>query len=131
MIGLDTNILARYITEDDPVQTAAASRVVDSLSSEDPGFVSLVVLAELIWVLAISYRYKKNEVEQAIDSLLHSRELVIERKDIVSQAFRLFRTGSADFADYLIERCAYSAECEYTITFDQRAARIAGMRLLR
>ena len=131
MIGLDTNVLVRYLTHDDPSQTVAAKRVMNSLSFDSPGFLSLIVIAELVWVLAISYRYQKKEIEQVLESLLRSKELVIERADIVSQASRAFGAGRADFADYLIERCAHAAECEFMITFDQRAATIPGMRLLR
>ncbi len=104
---------------------------MNSLSFESPGFLSLIVVAELVWVLAISYRYQKKEIEQVLENLLRSKELVIERADIVSQASRAFVAGRADFADYLIERCAHAAECQYTITFDQKAAAVPGMRLLQ
>jgi predicted nucleic-acid-binding protein len=130
MIGLDTNVLVRYLTHDDPGQTAAAMRAMNSLSFESPGFLSLIVIAELVWVLAISYRYTKREIEQVLEALLRSRELVLERAELVSQALRAFRAGRADFSDYLIERCAHDAECQFTITFDEKAATIAGMRLL-
>ena len=132
MIGLDTNILVRYLTHDDPSQTAAAIRVMNSLSSDSPGFLSLIVVAELVWVLAISYRFRKKEIEAgSARRLLRSKELVTERAEIVSQALRAFSAGSADFADCLIERCAHAAECQYTVTFDQKAATLTGMRLLR
>jgi predicted nucleic-acid-binding protein len=130
MIGLDTNVLVRYLTHDEPKQAAAAMKVMNSLSFESPGFLSLIVIAELVWVLAISYRYQKKEIEEVIENLLRSKELVIERADIVSQASRAFRTGRADFADYLIERCANAAECQFTVTFDQKAAQVTGMQLL-
>jgi predicted nucleic-acid-binding protein len=130
MIGLDTNVLVRYLTHDEPSQTASAMRVMNSLSFDSPGFLSLIVIAELVWVLAISYRYQKKEIERVLENLLRSKELVIERADIVSQASRAFTAGRADFADYLIERCAHAAECQYTVTFDQKAATAAGMRLL-
>jgi predicted nucleic-acid-binding protein len=130
MIGLDTNVLVRYLTHDEPKQTAAAMRVMNSLSFESPGFLSLIVTAELVWVLAISYRYQKKEIEVVIENLLRSKELVIERADIVAQAARAFRAGRADFADYLIERCAHAAECQFTVTFDQKAAQVPGMQLL-
>jgi predicted nucleic-acid-binding protein len=81
--------------------------------------------------LAISYRFHKKEIERVLESLLRSKELVIERAEIVSQASRAFSAGRADFADYLIERCAHAAECQFTITFDQKAATVPGMRLLR
>ena len=130
MIGLDTNILVRYLTHDDPTQTATAKKVMNSLSDDSPGFLSLIVIAELVWVLAISYRYGKHEIEQILETLLRSKELIIERAEVAAQALRAFSAGRADFADYLIERCAHAAECEYTVTFDQKAARVAGMRFL-
>lgn len=129
MIGLDTNVLVRYLTHDDPTQTAAAMRVMNSLSFDSPGFLSLIVIAELVWVLSISYRYQKKEIEQVLENLLRSKELVIERAGIVSQASRAFSAGRADFADYLIERCGQEAQCQYTVTFERKAA-AAGMRLL-
>jgi predicted nucleic-acid-binding protein len=131
MIGLDTNVLVRYLTHDDRTQTAAAMRMMNSLSFDSPGFLSLIVIAELVWVLAISYRYQKKEIEQVLENLLRTKELVIERADLVSQASRAFSAGRADFADYLIERCARAAECQFTITFDQKAATVPGMRLLQ
>jgi predicted nucleic-acid-binding protein len=130
MIGLDTNIVVRYLTHDDAAQTVAAVRVMDSLSSDSPGFLSLIVIVELVWVLEVSYRFKKNEIEQVLETLLRSKELVIERAEIVSQALWRFRASRADFADCLIERAGHAAECQYTVTFDRDAA-AAGMRLLK
>ncbi len=131
MIGLDTNIVVRYLTHDDAAQTAAAVRVIESLSQDSPGFLSLLVIAELVWVLEASYRFKKHEIEQVLDTLLRSKELVIERAEIVAQALRKFSASRADFADCLIERCGHAAECSHTVTFDQNAASAAGMKLLR
>src|SRR4029077_11218034 len=105
MIGLDTNVVVRYLTHDDTAQTTAAARVIDSLSQDSPGFLSLIVIAELVWVLEGSYRFKKNEIERVLDTLLRSKELVIERAEIVFQALRKFSASRADFADCLIERC--------------------------
>jgi predicted nucleic-acid-binding protein len=130
MIGLDTSIVVRYLTHDDRAQTTAAVRVMDGLSPDSPGFLSLIVIVELVWVLEVSYRIKKNEIEQVLETLLRSKELVIERAEIVSQALRKFSASRAVFADCLIERCGHAAECEYTVTFDQNAA-AAGMNLLR
>jgi predicted nucleic-acid-binding protein len=130
MIGLDTNILVRYLTHDDPNQTAAAMKVMNSLASDSPGFLSLIVIAELVWVLTISYHFRKKEIEQVLDTLLRSKELMTERAEIVLQALRAFSAGRTDFADCLIERCAHAAECKYTVTFDQKAATLPGMRLL-
>ncbi len=131
MIGLDTNIVVRYLTHDDAAQAAAAVRVIESLSRDSPGFLSLIVIAELVWVLEGSYRFKKAEIEGVLDTLLRSKELVIERSEIVNQALRKFNASRADFVDCLIERCGHAAECQYTLTFDQQAASAAGMKLLR
>jgi predicted nucleic-acid-binding protein len=130
MIGLDTNILARYIAEDDVTQTATAAKVIESLSAESPGFVPLVVIAELVWVLQFSYRFSKREIAEVVEKLLRSAELLIENAEIVAQALREFRINRADFADCLIERSAHTAGCQHTVTFDKRAATLTGMRLI-
>ena len=130
MIGLDTNVVVRYLTHDDREQSAAAVRLMDSLSPEAPGFISLIVIAELVWVLEACYHFKKKEIEQVLDTLLRSKELVIEKAEAVAQALRIFSAARADFADCLIERCGATAECRHTFTFDRRAAG-AGMRLLQ
>jgi predicted nucleic-acid-binding protein len=129
-IGLDTNVIVRYLTHDDAAQTIAAVKLMDSLSSDSPGFVSSIVVIELVWVLEVSYRFKKNEIEQVLDSLLRSKELVIERAEIVWQALRKFSASRADFSDCLIERCGHAAECQYTVTFDRNAVNADGMKLL-
>jgi predicted nucleic-acid-binding protein len=130
MIGLDTNVVVRYITKDDPVQTTAAIKLLDSLSADAPGFLSLVVVTELVWVLEVSYRFKKTEIEQVLEALLRSKELVVERAEIVWQALRTFHVSRADFSDCLIERSGHASECQYTATFDKHAA-AAGMKLLK
>jgi predicted nucleic-acid-binding protein len=131
MIGLDTNVLARYIAEDDAAQSAAAARVLESLSAESPGFVPLVVIAELVWVLQFSYRFNKREVADVVEKLLRSAELMLENAEIVARALREFRRSRADFADCLIERCAHAAGCQHTVTFDKRAASLGGERLIQ
>ena len=131
MIGIDTNIIVRYVVQDDPVQTAVAIKVIDSLSAEEPGYISVVVIAELVWVLAASYHAKKETIHRVLEMLLESEEIVVEQAEIVAQALRLFKLGDANFADFLIERSGNSAGCQHTLTFDQRAARSAGMRLLK
>ncbi|HEY6370833.1 MAG TPA: PIN domain-containing protein [Candidatus Sulfotelmatobacter sp.] len=118
MIGLDTNVLARYVTHGHPAQAAAAAKVIDSLSSESPGFLSWVVIAELEWVLQFSFHFKKHEIEHIVERLLRSRELVVERAEIVSPALRKFHVSRANFADCLMERCGHAAECQYVLTVD-------------
>jgi predicted nucleic-acid-binding protein len=131
MIGLDTNVLVRYLAKDDPIQTPVAVKLVRSLSEDEPGFLSLVVITELIWVLRMSYRYRNNAIANVVEMLLQSKELIVEQEELVADALRGFATGSADFADYLIERTGQLAGCIHTFTFDKRAATFAGMRLLK
>jgi predicted nucleic-acid-binding protein len=131
MIGLDTNVLVRYLAKDDPIQTPVAVKLVRSLSAEEPSFLSLVAITELIWVLRMSYRYRNGEIANVVETLLRSRELIVEQEELVADALRSFAAGSADFADYLIERTGQLAGCIHTFTFDKRAATFAGMRLLK
>ncbi|HEV2270966.1 MAG TPA: type II toxin-antitoxin system VapC family toxin [Steroidobacteraceae bacterium] len=130
MIGLDTNVLVRYVMQDDPKQSQKASRLIESLTAEAPGFVPLVSLVELVWVLASCYDLSREQVGQALDALLRAKEIVLDRAEQVSQALRTFRAGSADFADCLIERTAAAAGCEKTMTFDAGAAKTVGMTLI-
>ncbi|MBT2373287.1 PIN domain-containing protein [Pseudomonas fluorescens] len=130
MIGLDTNVLVRYVTQDDPVQSAKASKLIESLTAAFPGFVSLVSVVELVWVLQTCYQSAKGEVVTVLETLLRTRELTIEHAEVIWQALRRFTTTKADFADCLIERCAHAAGCEYTATFDISATKTAGMRQL-
>jgi len=130
MIGLDTNVLVRYFMQDDVRQSPAATRLVDSLTAETPGFVSVVTLVELVWVLSESYRQSRERTAAALQILLAAREIVVDGKETVARALRAFEAGSADFADCLIERIAAGAGCEATMTFDIRAAKTAGMTLI-
>ncbi len=131
MIGLDTNVIVRYVTHDDPAQTRSAIKLLDSLSKESPGFVSLIVLAELVWVLRSVYDFGKDEVTPVLEILLQSDSLVIENREVAWQAFLKFKSGVAGFSDYLIERSGGAAGCLHTVTFDQIAAKSSGMKLLR
>jgi predicted nucleic-acid-binding protein len=131
MIGLDTNVLVRYVTQDDPKQSAAATKLIDSLSTEAPGFIAMIVVVELVWVLQSCYQVKRDEIVRILETLLRSKELIVERAELVWQALRHFTPGQADFADCLIERCGHAAECRHTLTFDRNAAAGAGMQLLK
>ncbi|OIN44040.1 VapC toxin family PIN domain ribonuclease [Pseudomonas azotoformans] len=130
MIGLDTNVLVRYVTQDDPVQSAKASELIESLTTASPGFISLVSIVELVWVLQSCYQSAKSDVVMVLETLLRTRELTVEHGEIIWQALRKFVANKADFADCLIERCAHAAGCEYTATFDLNAIKTTGMKRL-
>ena len=130
MIGLDTNVLVRYIMQDDPKQSPKANRLIDGLSADNPGFVPLVAVVELVWVLSSSYSLSRAQVAAALELLLHGKELLVDRADIVLLALRRFSDGGADFADCLIEATARAAGCSTTMTFDVGAVKAAGMTLM-
>jgi predicted nucleic-acid-binding protein len=130
MIGLDTNVLVRYIMQDDAKQAPQATRLVESLSAEAPGFLPLVAVVELAWVLSSAYDLDRAQLVEAFEGVLRTKELVIERAEVVWKALRAFQSVNADFADCLIAHSAASAGCEKTITFDRGAAKSAGMTLL-
>ena len=131
MIGLDTNVLVRYIMQDDAKQSPKASKLIEALTIDEPGFVSIVSIVELVWVLSSAYGLVREQIGQALEALLRTKELSVDRADQVLKALRVFRTTSADFADCLIERSANSAGCGRTMTFDVGTAKVAGMTLIQ
>ena len=130
MIGLDTNVLVRYVMQDDPRQSLRATRLIEALSADEPGFVPLVALVELVWVLSGSYGLDRKQIATVVETLLRSKELVVDRADLVSQALKGYRAAGADFADALIERIAAAAGCSTTLTFDAGAVKAAAMTLV-
>lgn len=129
MIGLDTNVVVRYLAQDDELQSRLANRVIDAFTEAEPGFVSLVVLCETSWVLTRAYGADRDAVAGVMQGLLEAKELMVEHPDTVRRAVRRM-AGGADFADAVIAEVGSDAACEATVTFDRRAARSAGMRLL-
>jgi predicted nucleic-acid-binding protein len=130
VIGLDTNVLVRYIMHDDARQSPLATRLVESLSAQSPGFVSLVSVVELAWVLGSAYELERDQLVEALEGLLRTKEIVVDRAETVWKALRIFQTANADLADCLIERSAASAGCDRTMTFDRGAAKGCGMMLV-
>jgi predicted nucleic-acid-binding protein len=123
VIALDTNVLVRYLVRDDPRQSAAATRLIESAcTAESPGIVSLIVLAELVWVLGQGYRYRRPQIAAALRRMFAAEDLRVERSDLAWQALNLYEEGMADFSDYLIAICGREEKAETTYTFDRRAA---------
>lgn len=130
MTGVDANILARFIAQDDADQTRRADEFLQSRPPESPGFISLVALAELVWVLRRRYGLNKLQLAECLNRLLDSPELSVDCPTSVGQALHRFATSMAGFEDCLIERLGHAAGCKETVTFDADASRFAGMRLL-
>jgi predicted nucleic-acid-binding protein len=131
MIGIDTNVLVRHVMQDDLVQADMARQLFATLSADTPGFIPLVVLAELSWVLSRRYKLDRTQVSRVIEGLLLSSNLILERSELALEAFRTYRSRNADFADCLILQCAEDAGCSQTYTFDTNAAKSSGMTLLK
>lgn len=130
MIGLDTNVLVRYIAQDDSAQSPKAAALIDSLSAEAPGYITLVSVVELVWVMQSCYGLDRDAITEVLSQLLRTRELVVENAEVVWRAVRSYSGSSADFADCLIERSAAQAGCTEVYTFDRAAAKSGGMKLL-
>ena len=131
MIGLDTNVVVRYIMQDDPKQSRLATALMERLTQVQPGFLSLVCITELVWVLESAYMLERHQVAAALSSLISIDVLKIERLSVVAASVRNFKEGTADFADCLIERSCANASCEQTLTFDRAASRAANMVLIQ
>jgi predicted nucleic-acid-binding protein len=132
LIGLDTNVVVRYLVQDDPTQSAAATRLMERvLTSERPGFISCITLCEIVWVLAECYAADRARIEDVIEHLLSSRQLIVEDAEIVWNALRDWRDSRADFSDALIGRRLLAQGGEKTMTFDRAAAKLPAFELLR
>jgi predicted nucleic-acid-binding protein len=131
MIGLDTNILVRYLAQDDPVQSAKATEILERrLTPKNPGFVSVVAIVETVWVLDRAYGLTAQEIATAVERLLQVEVLTIENEQEVFTAMIALRQGRASFADALIAELGARAGCTRTLTFDQKAGRLPGFELV-
>ena len=129
MIGLDTNILVRFLAEDDPIQSPKAAQIIGRLTEEVPGFVSVVVMAETAWVLERVYGLKSHEIAKAIERMLQTGVLNIECEQAVFAAMIVLKSGLGSFTDALIGELGARAGCTHTITFDRKACRLPGFEL--
>ena len=131
MIGLDTNVLVRYFTQDEPKSAAKSRQLVQTrLTRESPGHVNVVTLAETAWVLKRLYSAGREDVVHVIESLLVAPNIVVERKALVRKALQVYATTICGFSDCLIAQLNLDAGCTTTMTFDRRAAKHAGFDLL-
>lgn len=123
MIGIDTNILVRYITRDHEEQFNLAKEVLEARCSVvEPGFVDVIVLCELTWVLSRAYGAGREQVAGVVEQLLVTSRLEVQHRDACSAALSIFRNSDTEFADCLIGRLNRDAGCETTFTLDRRAA---------
>jgi predicted nucleic-acid-binding protein len=130
MIGLDTNVLIRYLTQDDPVQSAKATAILERrLTLKNPGFVSIVAMVETVWVLDRAYGLTAPEIAIVIERLLQVEVLAIENEQEVFTAMVALKLRRGSFADALIAELGARAGCTRTLTFEQKALRLPGFGL--
>lgn len=130
MIGLDSNILLRALTDDDPVQSPKAREVLAKLSPEDRGYINLVVLAEVTWSLLRKYRAGHADIQLAVETLLNGSSFEIEAHEEVAAVLELVRVKGGGFNDALIGMLNRQAGCSLTLTFDQGAPLDAGFAIV-
>lgn len=127
MIALDTNVLVRFLTQDNPDQGRMASDLIGGLTEQNPGFVAREVLVELVWVLERSYRYPRSEIARVLEGFLSASELDIEAGDSVGAILQLYEAKGFGFSDLMIRQAARRAGAAALKTFDRKAARLDGV----
>jgi predicted nucleic-acid-binding protein len=131
MIGLDTNVLVRYLAQDDPVQSPKATEIMElRLTEDEPGFVSVVTMVETVWVLGSIYELSDHEIASAVERMLQADTLVIQNEQEVFTAAVALKAGHGSFTDALIDALGTWAGCASTLTFDRKASRLGTFELL-
>jgi len=127
MIGLDSNILVRYLTQDDPIQSPKATEIIERrLTEENPGFVCILAMAETVWVLDRAYGLAAHEISASVERMLQTNVLVVENEQEVFTAMIALKEGHGSFADALIVALGARVGCSRTLTFDRKALRLPG-----
>jgi len=130
MIGLDTNILVRYLAQDDPIQSPLATDIIEfRLTEENPGFISIVAMVETVWVLDRAYGLADDEIAAALERMLQADTLVVENEQEVFTATIALKKRGGSFADALIGALGARAGCSRTLTFDKTALKLPGFEL--
>lgn len=132
MIGLDTNVVVRYLTQDDTLQCRAVNRLFDrAAGTQEAQFhINLIVLAEIVWVLDRAYENSRAEIVHALTLLLAARQMNFDARQTIKAALDVYAAGAGDFADYLIAMLNRETGCETTLTFDKKASAAAGFALV-
>jgi predicted nucleic-acid-binding protein len=132
MIGLDTNILVRFLTNDDPTQSPRSRQIIGlQLTEQDPGYVTLAAIVETAWVLENIYKLSSFELAKAVRLLLQIETLAIQNEQEVYTAMIALEERKADFVGALIAALGQYAGCTTTLTFDRKAARLQGFALAK
>ncbi len=131
MIGLDTNIILRYLLQDDPRQTGQANQIIDrQLNEQNRGFISVVTVLELVWVLRSLLKRDRFQIASYIEHLLAADSLEVQNEQQVFEAAFALKRGIGEFEDALIGALNTWAGCSRTLTFDRRAARLPHFQVI-
>jgi predicted nucleic-acid-binding protein len=130
MIALDTNVLVRFLTQDEPSQVRVATDLISDLTEESPGFVCREVLVELVWVLERSYKFSRSDISGVLEGLLSASELVIEEADSIGSLLQLYEVKGFGFSDLMIRQAARRSGSSYLAAFDKKAALLDDVELV-
>jgi predicted nucleic-acid-binding protein len=130
MIGVDTNVILRYIVRDDEEQAAKADRLFRARTADDPAFVSSIVLCELIWVLRRVYSYDRAAVCNVLEQILFTEGFAVSNRTAILAAFISYQSGHIDFADCLLGLLNRDVGCSTTVTFDEIAGTLPEFEML-
>ena len=132
MIGIDTNILIRYLTQDDKEQATLAEKIINKhISKSQSIFINNIVMCELVWVLARGYKYKKEQIVSVVQQILSTVEFSFEKQNILWETLEEYEQKNLDFSDALIARLNQTYSCETTFTFDESASKCSEFELLK
>lgn len=131
MKGVDTNVLVRYLVQDDKAQTEKAIHFLENdCDKRSPAFISGIVLCELVWVLEAGYDYSRTEIIHVIESILTVKQFHIHEPDVLWRALDSYKKMQGDFSDHYIMHLNHEYGCTKTVTFDKKAAKIPFATLL-
>ncbi len=130
MKGIDTNILVRYLVQDDAKQGEIAANYFETLKSQgETCFINHIVLCELVWVLRAVYKLSRDEIINTLESVLKTDIFEFENKDAIWKSIQQMKIGKADFSDYLIGQLNAQAGCTETVSFDKKISGVDGFRI--
>ncbi len=132
MTGLDTNVLVRYIAQDDEAQAQVATEFIERhCASGGKLFINHIVLCELVWVFKKCYKLSKSKTVIILERIVNTSQFAVENPQIIRQALNDYKNGSADFSDYVVGRTNQHCHCGKTVTFDRLAGKAEGFELLK
>jgi predicted nucleic-acid-binding protein len=131
MVGIDTNVLVRYVTEDDEIETSLAAKLIDKyLGAKNSIFINNIVVCELIWVLIRLYQYNKPEIINLLKEMLATIEFTFEDQSLLLRCVLDYAEKDADFADILIGNINLNQKCKTTFTFDKKASALKSFEII-